>query len=130
MWATRIVRTRSAFAAMRSIAAAPINGSYCSKRTEGRSLYGGTQHGHRRVILTVLECGNRSHRGLQIPQTCNGTAKLIGAPSGSLLPLFPIGNKSESARKLLRLEVGRELELDERLFTLLIRRVMEPLETY
>jgi hypothetical protein len=30
MWATRIVRTRSAFAAIRSTVAAPINGSYCS----------------------------------------------------------------------------------------------------
>jgi hypothetical protein len=39
-------------------------------------------------------------------------------------------NKSESARKLRRLEVGREFELDERLFIVLIGRVMELLETY
>ena len=34
-----------------------------------------------------------------------GTAKLISGSSRSLFPFFPIGNKSESARKLLRLEV-------------------------
>jgi len=44
---------------------------------------------------------------------------LITAPSRTHLPLFPIGNKSESAKKLPRLVVGRNFELDERLFIVL-----------
>jgi hypothetical protein len=44
-----------------------------------------------------------------------------GRPYGFrvLLPLFPVGNKSDSARKLLRLATDRKFELDEHLFTLL-----------
>jgi hypothetical protein len=48
----------------------------------------------------------------------------------TLLPLFPIGNKSDSAKKFLRLGGGREVERDECLFIVPIGRVMELLETY
>jgi hypothetical protein len=50
-----------------------------------------------------------------------------GRPYGFrvLLPLFPVGNKSDSARKLLRLATDRKFELDEWLFILLTGRVMQ-----
>jgi hypothetical protein len=57
-------------------------------------------------------------------------SKVNQRPSRRLLPLFPIGNKSETAKKLLWLEVGREFELDERLFIVLAGRAMELLGTY
>lgn len=76
--------------------------------------------------LQFSSAGTRPRRGLQIPQAC----KVDQRPSRTLLPLFPIGSKSETAKKLLRLEVGREFELDECLFIELTGRAMELLETY
>src|SRR4051812_21012187 len=73
-------------------------------KPEGGALDGGAQNGHRRVALRVLECGNAASSGFTSSAVlATYTVKLISAPPRMLLPLFPIGNKSESAKKLPRL---------------------------
>jgi hypothetical protein len=57
--------------------------------------------------------------GFQNPTNLQWHSKVDPANSRTFLSTCPVGNKSDGARKLLRLKVNREFEQDERSFNLL-----------